>query len=342
MKRILVVNVNWLGDAVMTTPIFTALKKTSPEAHIACLAVPRVRAILESALDIDEIIEYDEEGRHKGILGHWRLIQELRRKKFDTAFLLHRSRTRAFLMLCAGIRERIGYNTKKLGPLLTRKVEPLEGEAVHKADHYFHVIEAIGITEERPVSVLRQEEAAARSIHERLSGLGVKDSQRLVVFHVGANWKFKQWPADCFAELARLIQVLGDVSVVISGGKKDRQAAEEIQKAVAGVYSLTGETSLKELIALLAKADVVVSADSGPMHMASSVGTDVVALFGPTRPEDSGPRGWGRSVILRENVDCCQGACYVVECADHRCMRAITPQKVFEAVRHFLNVPGKE
>ncbi len=340
MKRILVVNVNWLGDVVMTTPIFRSLKRAFPQAHIVCLAVPRVRDILESSSDIDEIIDYDEDGRHKGILGHWKLIRSLRRKKFDTAFLLHRSRTRAFLAFCAGIPTRIGYDTKKLGALLTQKVTPLEGN-VHKVDYYFHVIEAAGISDEKPVSVLHYEEAALQSIEQRFLNFGIQADERVVVFHVGANWKFKQWPVEYFIELACLIQRLGNVRVIVSGGRADQEAAKRIQSEVPGLFSLVGEINVKELVALLYRADVVVSADSGPMHIASSVGTDVVALFGPTRPADSGPRGRGRSMVLHEDVDCAQGECYVVNCSDHRCMRAITSQKVFDAVVQCLGTQGE-
>ncbi len=336
MKRILVVNPNWLGDVVMTTPVFRTLKKNFPEAHIACLAVPRVRGILESCPDVDEIIDYDESGRHKGILGHWSLVRELRRRAFDTAFLLHRSRTRAFLVFLAGIPSRIGYDTKKLGILLTEKVSPLQGPVVHKADYYFHVLEAVGIEEDRRVTVLRHEPRALEAIERRLSAFGIRKSDKLVVFHVGANWEFKKWPAERFVQLARLIRGMDGVHVLISGGGKDRGAADLIQREVSGLHSLAGEITLKELIALLYRADVLVSADSGPMHIASSVGTNVVALFGPTRPEDSGPRGWGESVILREDVDCCQGECYAVDCPDHRCMMAITAAMVLEAVNGLL------
>jgi len=103
---------------------------------------------------------------------------------------------------------------------------------------------------------------------------------------------------------------------------------------------LAGRTNLKQLMALLARATVVVTADSGPMHMASSLGTPVVCVFGPTRPEITGPRGIGRTVILQKDVGCNRDVCYRLDCPDNRCMKAVTVGEVTEAVeRLFKEVP---
>src|SRR4051812_6816771 len=115
MKRILVVNVNWLGDVIFSSPVFKAIKENYPQAHVACLAVPRVHEILESISGIDEIITYDERGRHRNPLAKIDLILDLKRRQFDTAFLLHGSLTRALLVYLAGIPQRVGYGTKSRG-----------------------------------------------------------------------------------------------------------------------------------------------------------------------------------------------------------------------------------
>ena len=110
MNRILVVNVNWLGDVIFSSPIFKALKSAYPEAKISCLAVPRVKEILESIPEIDEIIIYDEKGKHGNPFAKFSLIAKLHREKFDIAFVLHRSWTRALLVFLAGIPQRVGYD----------------------------------------------------------------------------------------------------------------------------------------------------------------------------------------------------------------------------------------
>jgi len=125
MKNILVFNVNWVGDVIFASPIFRALKQKYPQARVTCLAVPRVKEILQCCPGLDEVIEYDEKGRHRGLWAKLSLIRRVRKQKFDAAFLLHRSWTRALLVFLAGIPVRVGYDTKKRGALLTHKVEPL-------------------------------------------------------------------------------------------------------------------------------------------------------------------------------------------------------------------------
>ena len=144
MNRILVVNVNWVGDVVFSIPVFKALRAFYPQAAISCLAVPRVKPILENCPFIDEIIVYDEKGKHAAPWGKWNIIAQLRKRKFDAAFLLHGSWTRALLVFFAGIPERVGYGTKGRERLLTHVVSPFS-EKRHRSDHYLNVIESYGV-----------------------------------------------------------------------------------------------------------------------------------------------------------------------------------------------------
>src|SRR3989338_7640318 len=134
MKNILVVNVNWLGDVIFSTPIFRALKEHYPDAHISCLAVPRVREILECVPEVDEIICYDERGAHRSLLAKWKLSRQLKQNNFDAAFLLRPSRSRAMMLWAAQIPQRIGYGKKGDRAFLTHVIPPLSEEA-HRSDY---------------------------------------------------------------------------------------------------------------------------------------------------------------------------------------------------------------
>ncbi|MBI4309298.1 MAG: glycosyltransferase family 9 protein, partial [Candidatus Omnitrophica bacterium] len=142
MNNILVVNINWLGDAVFTTPVFKAIKKAYPQARVACLCVPRVQELLRHCPYIDDLIVYDERGKDRWPWNKMRLIARLKAYKFDAAFLLHRSMTRALLVYLAGIPQRIGYGKAK--GLLTHPVEDM-AEDLHRGDHYVRVVESYGI-----------------------------------------------------------------------------------------------------------------------------------------------------------------------------------------------------
>lgn len=337
MERILVVNVNWVGDVIFSSPIFKALKEAHPKAQISCLAVPRVREVLESIPYIDEIIIYDEDGRHRNPLAKLMLIFQLRRKRFDIAFLLHRSLTRALLVYLAGIPQRVGYDEKNLGKLLTHKVENLD-EPLHRSDRYLHVIESYGIPINDRHCRLSVSENAKLDIREILKSKDINENDFLVVINPGGNWGLKRWPAKNFSRLMRGFLVDMGAKVVISGAQKDFSLAEEMNGfAFHNAVSLAGQTDLKQLLALMERADLVVSADSGPLHMANSVGSDVIGLFGPTRPEITGPRGCGQVFTLQHNVGCNQESCYYLKCPDNICMKSITVDDVSEIIKQIRN-----
>lgn len=338
MKKVLVVNVNWMGDVIFSSPVFRALKAAYPQAKISCLAVPRVREILESIPGIDEIIVYDEHGVHRNPFAKLRLVYELSQKHFDVAFLLHRSLTRALFVFLAGIPQRVGYDAKGRGPLLTRKAKPMDERTVHRADYYLNVLESFGVAVADRTSFLTVNSESEKEIHDMLESYEVGEKDFLVVVHPGGNWDLKRWPARYFTLLTGQLLQDGGVKVVISGSDQDVVLTEAI---ISGLRRkpivLAGKIDLKQLLALMKRADCVVSADSGPIHIASSVGTDVIGIFGPTRPEITGPRGSGRSIILQYDVGCNRKACYYLECPDNTCMQAVSVNKVIDAIRQIQN-----
>lgn len=337
MRRILVVNVNWIGDVIFSSPVFKALKTEYPEARISCLAVPRVREILESIPFIDDIIMYDEEGRHWSPLAKLALILRLRRKKFDAAFLLHRSLTRALLVYWAGIPRRVGYDEKGRGRYLTHRSE-FPGSDVHRGDHYLNIIESYGVKVEDRQCRLNVCPEAARYVAALLNAENIRDGDFVVAVNPGGNWDLKRWPHDRFSLLiSRVLEQL-QAKVVVTGAAKDASWNRKVMAPLkVKPVDLTGKTSLKQLMAVFTRADVVVSADSGPLHLASGVGTDVIGLFGPTRPEITGPRGAGRSVVIQQDVGCNREPCYHIKCPDNTCMQAITVDDVIEQIKHLRN-----
>ena len=330
MKKILVVNVNWLGDVIFSAPVFRALKQRFPAAQVICLAVPRVQEILACCPDLDQTMVYDERGRHRGPAGHWALIRALRRQRFDAAFLLHRSWTRAAVVFLAGIPVRVGYDTKGRGGLLTQRIaEP--AAPLHRSDHYLRVIESFGIPVLDRACRLTVPQTARAEMAARLEEEGIDAAQPMVVVNTGGNWGLKRWPPGHFAVLVRrLTRELG-ARVVIPGAPKDVALAREIAAASqVSPLVLAGQTSLAQMLALLQRARMMITADSGPMHMASAVGCRGVAIFGPTRPELTGPRGPGEFVILQRDVGCNREACYFLRCPENVCMQGVTVDEVME------------
>ncbi|MCK5580546.1 MAG: lipopolysaccharide heptosyltransferase II [Candidatus Omnitrophica bacterium] len=334
--NILVFNVNWLGDVIFSVPVFRALKEAYPDAKVCCLAVPRVKDIAECCPYIDELIIYDEQGGHRGLIGKIKLVWRLRKKYFDIAFLLHQSWTRSLLIYLAGVPVRVGYDFKKRGKLLTHKVELPEGMP-HRSDHYLNVIESYGVkVKDRSceLAVLPEAKMAADRL---LAKANIFPHDKVVMVNTGGNWDLKRWPIENFVELVKRLDQELQVKVVIPGAPKDVERAKEIARlSRVNPVILAGKTNLKELIALMGRADLVISSDSGPMHIASCVGTDVIGIFGPTRAEVTGPRGKGRSVIAQKDTECNRDACYKLDCPDNKCMKAVTVDDVMDAALNFL------
>jgi heptosyltransferase-2 len=331
MNNILVVNVNWLGDAVFSIPVFKALKKTYPQVRISCLCVPRVKEVLQYCPYVDKIIIYDERGKHRLHWKKWKLICHLRREKFDAAFLLHRSMTRALMVYLAGIPLRIGYSKTKV--LLTHPVA-MKSENIHRCDYYLKILEGYGIKVQERSCELRLKLDDIQAMENKLGKAGVGPTESYVVLNTGGNWDLKRWSVDSFVHLAKRLSQEFGFKIVFPGADKDRENCQRIaQSADIKAVVLAGETTLGESLALYKRAAAVISGDSGPLHLANSVGADVIGIFGATRPEITGPRGLGRSEILFKDVGCNKAPCYHLSCTNNVCMQSVTVDDVCQAFK---------
>ncbi len=297
--KILVFTKNWLGDVLFEVPAFQALRENFPLARIVALAPERCREILETVPYLDEVRTFDERSSERSIFAKLRFIAWLRSEKFDKVFLFHRSLTRALLAWLGGIPERIGYRTAKRGRVLTRAVEPPR-KLLHHVDYFLYLLKWAGLRVKFGAEYeffYRPEDEARTS---RLLETVRLERGAFVAFHIGANWEPKRWPASHFAKLADRVSQTYQCSVVLTGSEEDEVIAQEVARQCesARPISLCGKTTLGALGALYRQAAFVVSNDSGPLHIASGVGTPVVAIFGPTSPLLTGPRGTGKKAVL--------------------------------------------
>ncbi len=341
MQRILIVNVNWRGDVLFSTPFIRALREKCPDSFIASLVVPRCLPILEHNPRLNEIIIFDQDGKHRGLIGLFRLVKLLRTRHFDTVFLLHRSLTRTLICWLAGIPQRIGYYTRKRSLWLTRSI-PVPIAKLHKVEYFLNIARSLGI---EPASrdyefFVSQEDKDY--IDRLLRENGLKEDQLLVVINPGGNWELKRWPGEYFARLAERLITDYQARVMITGAQDDINLAEGIAALMEKQpLILCGRTTLGQLAALMARVDLVISNDSGPMHIAVSQKTKVIALFGPTSAEITGPYGQGDYLVLQKDVGCAT-PCYKLSCSDNRCMRAISVEDVLAAANRLVDNGQKQ
>ena len=298
------------------------------------MAVERVVPVFEDNPYVDEIIIFNERGQHKSIIAKLRFIATLRKKKFDTVFLVQRSFTRALICLCAGIRSRIGYRRSKYLTLVNRQISPPTG-ILHRQDHYLYLFEQSGIAiKDKNPQFFLTDEVRSR-VKARLENLRAR-YPRIIGVHPSANWLLKRWPAENFAQLCDRIIEQVNCSIVFIGAQADSATVENVIASMKNVaHNFCGATTLKELGALLENMSMFISNDSGPAHLAAALGIETLVLFGPTSDVITGPRG--KSVrILKKDVRC-DIPCYNLVCEDNRCMKGILVEDVIKQVLAILS-----
>lgn len=332
MNRILIVNVNWLGDTLFATPFIRAIKENFPQAHIAVFTHPRCKEILDGNPNIDEIIMYDEKGEHRHLWAKFSIISKLKSEKFDAAFILRKSLSRTMILFLSNITERIGYSSKRAGFLLTKKI-PLPKKDLHRVEHFLDIARAIGIEPKSLNYDFFISEEDIKKADEILNENGIGLQGKYIALHAGGNWMPKRWPFENFAKLADEICHRLKYKVVFTGTEKDLI----LVKNICGLMKvkpivLCGKINLKVLGAVFERSACMISNDSGPLHIAYSLKVPVIGLFGPTSPEITGPYGGNVKKLIWKDTGC-KVPCYKLDCHDNKCMKVITVEEVFEAVK---------
>jgi heptosyltransferase II len=336
-QHILIFNVNWLGDVLFSTATIRNIRRNYPDSYIACVIPSRCYSILKGNPYLDEVIIFDEKDRHKSMLAKLNFVNLLKSKEFDTVFLLHRSFSRALICRLAGIGQRVGHYTKKRAFLLTKKIVPPKKDSLHRIDYYLDVIEQAGLRiEDRYLDFFFVPEDQ-KQVDDFLSKNSVSKDDFVVALNPGGNWVLKRWPVDYWGILAdKLIHEM-NAKVIITGSISDLTLAGQIKAKMKGAPLIAcGVFNIKQLGALAKKVDLFITADTGPLHIANAVGTKrIIAIFGPTAKEITGPYPDTNTVILQKDIGC-RIPCYKLGCKDNRCMKAVTPEDVLAQVRKMV------
>lgn len=336
--RILIRSSNWLGDAVMTVPAIRAIKRGRPDAHVTILSPAKLADVWRAVPEVDAVIPFEGlSGRGllrtiRGLYHPWKVAREVMGRGFEVAVLLPNSFRSAFEVWLSGIPRRVGYPGHWGRPWLLNQIpkkKKKKGKVApppeHQVYHYLKLAEFIGA---EPVPA----DLAMASI-----STPAKPVARIAVCPGAEYGPAKRWLPERYAEVLKAMSKERACEWFIVGTAKDKAVADEILAAageVPRVENLCGRTTLAELITLLRSCDVLVTNDTGTMHLAALLGTRTVSIFGSTEPQLTGPLGTGH-LILRKRVEC--SPCFLRECPiDFRCMKAIEPREVLAAVRKVL------
>lgn len=331
IRRIMVRSTNWVGDAVMTTPAMADLRKAFPDAEIVVVANPLVAQLFTWHPYCDRVLVYDKKGPHKGFAGLWKFARQLSRENFDMAVLLQNAIEAAIMAAVAGIPRRVGYRTDARRLLLTHGIAVgAEQKRLHHTEYYRHMLGHICPGQGDGRLCLACSEAEQSWARETLG------DDRWVAINPGAAYgSAKRWLPERFAAVADgLVEGFG-LRVVLTGGPGEKEIGRDIAQAMrAPALNLIGETSVRQLMAVLEACRLMITNDSGPMHVAAAFDVPIVAVFGPTDHTTTSP--WTQDCrIVRKSIDC--APCLLRQCpTDHRCMRAISPEDVLTAARQLL------
>ena len=337
IKRVLIQSPNWLGDMVMFTPILAAVRNAFPQWHLSLLAKPPSASLLERSLDIDDIVVYRDPGVHSGWRGCVKLGAQLREQEYDLAILFQNAIRAAVVARLAGIPLRLGYNTDGRGWLLTHSIaRPIEGKRQPLITYFRGLLPTLGITfeESAPALYTSEEEDTHAAGILRQHGIGSADS--LIGLNPGSVYgTAKQWSFRRYAAVADRLGAATGAKIVVFGGPGEEGLGACIAQAMRmSPIVLSGRTSVRELMALLKRCQVLVSNDTGPMHVASALGVPVVAIFGPTDPMATAPVSTNYALVTTQ-VGC--SPCLLRACPiDHACMNGIEEHEVYGTVMALL------
>jgi heptosyltransferase II len=338
VKRLLVRGTNWVGDAVMSVPTLKEIRRIFPRAHISILVRPWVSDVYSAVDFVDSILAYDSTNKHKGWIGKMRLAGELRREAFDAAILLQNAFDAAALTWMAGIPLRIGYARDLRSPLLTHacRIDPAV-RSVHQVYYYLGILAGVGLFpnrswnnhEYRPsisIAVSKEDQAAAASL---LRSEGISGAPPLVGINPGAAYgSAKRWFSDRYSQLADQLVERYKVRILLFGSAGERLISERVAQGMKNPATvLAGRTTLGQLMGLLSLCRLLITNDSGPMHLAAALNVPQLAIFGSTSEIATGPLSENAEVV-KNQVDC--NPCFLRECPiDFRCMTGITVDRVY-------------
>jgi heptosyltransferase-2 len=361
-KRILIRGVNWLGDAIMSTPALQRLREALPEAEIVLLTPSKLAEVWRHYPNVNRVIEFSPQE------GPWRVAGRLRHDGFDTALVLPNSPRSALDIWLARIPTRIGYSRPWRNWFLTRALPARLGhvrmkkrsaaEAKHllanspasarteppvTAHHLFDYLHLAAVLGAKEAAVSPRLCIAPDELEETARRFDLEGKQLLFGMNAGAQYgPAKRWPVERFIAAAAEVQKRSNCRWLIFGGAHETELASQIAEGInqaAGTgdqgsapLNVAGRSSLRDLCVLLKACRVLLTNDSGPMHVAAAVGTPVVVPFGSTSPEMTGPGLPGsREGLLIGQAPC--APCFLRQCpVDFRCMNSISVPQVVDAL----------
>ena len=334
-QRILIIKPSAIGDVVHALPVLNLLRKRWPSAHISWLVSSGCAGLLDGHPQLNEVIRFDRKRFGKGwrkpsaAAGLFGFTRDLRRRKFDLVIDLQGLFRSGWLASKTRAAIRIGpAEARELGWIFYTHRVPTGYPEGHAVDRYLKIAEELGLGRSPVEFVFPTNDKDRQKIAEI-----VPQETKYAVFLPGTNWETKRWPPEKFAECVGPLRDKFGLESIVAGGAGDKPLAAQIP----GARDLTGKTNLRQLVALLERAELVIANDTGPMHIAAALGRPMVSIYGPTSPHRTGP--YGRlNAVVQLDIEC--SPCFGRQCSHISCMRKLEADSIMELAVEQLSTHG--
>lgn len=332
-NRILIIKLRAIGDVILSTIVINNLRSAFPDARIDFLTEDYCSGVIAGNPRIDELLVLHKKSNRS--LPWWRRLQkdisflaDVKKRRYDLVFDFFGNPRSALITFISGASRRVGYNYR-IRRLAYTTVVASRADQVHEALWHLDALQAVNVPIISQCLDFHIDSSQYLFACEFLKGAQLF-GQRLVALNFSGGWPAKRWPLARFAEIAERITEQYKAKVLVLWGPGEKQEAEELQKLSAVPLTLIPEADLQQLGAILTNIQLLVTTDSGPMHLAAAVNTPCVALFGPTNYKLQGPFGDCHEIVAKTDLDCL--GCNRLDCDHNSCMNALTVDMVFAAV----------
>jgi lipopolysaccharide heptosyltransferase II len=351
-SKILIIRLGSVGDVVRTLPALRSLRERFPSAYIAWLVEEKAKGILEGNPDLDRIILFPRKKLVKGFIHPFtflptlieplRFIRELRRMTFDLVLDFHGILKSGLISFLSGANHRVGFSRgfcKELNYIFNNYHVNPKDKRLNRIEKNLSLLSALGIepVELDPIIPLRQDDK--KEIDNFFQQNMLENYHPLIVIHpeTSATTPYKRWDEERYATLADTLIEDYHARVILTWGPGELSTVEEIAHRMKHPPLIACQTeNLQKLTEIFRRCDLYIGSDTGPMHIAASVRTPVVALFGPTDHRVNAPSLRNRNIIVRKDLAC--SPCREFRCASRECMEAVTPEEVLDAAIKLLNL----
>ncbi len=333
-KNVLIVSTSWLGDAVITIPTIHGIRNLYPDARISILAKHTIADIFRTVDILDEVIYFKKEKNYKKAKGLLKIASVLRKKEFDLAFIFPRSLGSALMCFFARIPERIGFASNGRGVFLTESVQrDPEILSKHQIHYYKKLLLSRGTPDFPELPGIKAPNKELKWAQKFILANKNPDKPFLVGINPGSTYgEAKQWLPERFEELAKRLYKHNGCDIIIFGDFNSRELAEKINKGLENrAMDVTGKTDILQLTGLIKECDLLVTNDTGPMHVACALSTPVVAIYGSTNQATTSPLG-PFAVMIKKDMPCSPCMKRVCPEGHHQCMKNISVDEVEKAV----------